>query len=147
MFKRILVVLIVFVFITMVIASDKNTEKAAVIKVIEKAYLNGVFNVGNTDAMKTGFHKDFILKGIRDGELSELAITKWMEIVAKKKADGKFPPEVNYRFEYPMVDITGTTAIVKVAIFSGDKQIYTDYLLLLQFSDGWKITDKIYFRH
>ena len=25
--------------------------------------------------------------------------------------------------------------------------VFTDYLSLLQFSDGWKITDKVYFRH
>ena len=51
------------------------------------------------------------------------------------------------RFEYPMIDITGNTAMVKIHYIRGDKHIYTDYLLLLKFSEGWRITDKIYFTH
>jgi len=145
--KTILVVALVLALAGAIWASDDDTEKAAVIKVIEDAYLNGINNVGDPEAIKRGFHGDFILKGIRDGKLSELYIAKWIEIVAKNKADGKYPPEVKTRFEYPLVDVTGTAAMVKIKVFRGGKQIFTDYLLLLKFPDGWKITDKIYFRH
>jgi len=143
-------VLILFVaFACSLWAADSDTEKAAVIKVIEDAYLNGVNNIGDPEAMKKGFHEDFSLKGIRDGKLSEFYIAKWIKIVATLKADGKYPPppELKTRFEYPMIDITGNTAVVKINNFRGGKQIFTDYLLLLKFPDGWKITDKIYFRH
>ena len=146
MLKRMLITLYVFVIVTSICASDKN-KKESVIKVIESAYVNGVFNVGDPVAMEKGFHEGFSLKGIREGELSELPIAKWIEITKKKKADGQFPPDSKYKFEYPLIEITGTTAMVKIEIFKDDKQIYTDYILLLKFSDGWKITDKIYFRH
>ena len=147
MIKKILAIALVLTFAGTVWASDDAAEKEAIIKVIESAYLNGINNVGDPDAMKKGFHETFSLKGIRNGQMSELKIARWIEIVAKNKADGKYPPEVLIRFEYPLVDITDTTAVVKIKFFRGEKQIYTDYLLLLKFSDGWKITDKIYFQH
>jgi hypothetical protein len=146
MIKKLALVLLV-AFVCTLWAADSNDEKAAIIKVIEDAYLNGVNNVGDPEAMKKGFHEDFSLKGIRDGKLAVLTISEWIEIVTKNKAQGKYPPKLKTRFEYPMIDITGNTAVVKIYNFRGDKQIFTDYLLLLKFPDGWKITDKIYIRH
>jgi hypothetical protein len=128
-------------------ADDNDAEKKAVIKVIEDAYMNGVCNMGDVEAMKKGFHEDFSLKGVIKGKLSVLPIARWIEITKKGKAEGRFPPKEKVRFEYPMIDITGTAAMVKVKFFRGDKQPYTDYLLLLKFPEGWRITDKIYFQH
>ena len=70
-----------------------------------------------------------------------------IESIGKRKAEGQCPPEEKTRFEYPLIDITGNTAMVKIHFMRGDKHIYTDYLLLLKFSEGWRITDKIYFTH
>ena len=126
---------------------DIETEKAKVIKVVEEAYLDGVFNIGDTDAMKKGFHKDFSLKGIHDGNISELTINKWIEIVDNKIKNGKYPPSEKYIFEFPIIELTQYTAMVCINVLQGSKQIYTDYLLLLKLSDGWKITDKVYFKH
>ena len=146
MIKKLVLVLFV-AFACTLWAADSNAEKTAVIKVIEDAYLNGVNNIGDPEAMKKGFHEDFSLKGISGGKLIVLTISEWIEIVTKNKAEGKYPPKLKTRFEYPMIDITENTAVVKINNFRGDKQIFTDYLLLLKFPDGWKITDKIYIRH
>ncbi len=45
------------------------------------------------------------------------------------------------------MDVTGNAAVAKIELFKDSKHVYTDYLSLLKFSDGWKITDKVYFRH
>ena len=147
MAKRILAVALALIFTGAIWASDEEAEKVAVIKVIEDAYLNGINNVGDTEAISKGFHESFSLKGIRDGKLSELPIARWIEIVARNKAEGKYPPQVKTRFEYPLVDIVGTAAMVKINVFRSGKQVFSDYLLLLKFPEGWRITDKIYFRH
>jgi len=109
--------------------------------------MNGICNVGDEEAIKKGFHEDFSLKGINNGKLSVLPISRWIEIIKKNKAEGNYPPKEKTRFEYPLIDITGNAAMVKVKFMRGDKHIYTDYLLLLKFSEEWRITDKIYFRH
>ena len=144
MIKKILVLALILALSGISVASDDDTEKTTVIKVIEEAYLNGVFNIGDPHAMKKFFHEDFILRGFREGKLAVLSIAEWIKIIIKNKSEGKYPPEVKIRFEYPLVDITVTTAVVKINVFRGDKQIFTDYLFLLKFPDGWKITDKIF---
>ena len=147
MIKKTFVLILGLVFITALTAADETAEKAAVIKVIEDAYLNGICNVGDAEAVKKGFHEDFSLKGINNGKLSVLPISRWIEIIKKRKAEGNYPPKEKTRFEYPLIDITGSAAMVKVKFMRGDKHIYTDYLLLLKFSEGWRITDKVYFQH
>jgi len=147
MIKKTFVLILGLVFVTCLMAADEAAEKAAVIKVIEDAYLNGICNVGDVEAVKKGFHEDFSLKGINNGKLSVLPISQWTESIKKRKAEGKYPPKEKTRFEYPLIDITGNAAMVKIKFMRGNKHIYTDYLLLLKFSEGWRITDKIYFRH
>ena len=147
MIKKIFVLILGLVFVIGLMASDEAAEKAAVIKVIEDAYLNGICNAGDVEAVKKGFHEDFSLKGINNGKLSVLPISQWIEIIKKRKAEGNYPPKEKTRFEYPLIDITGNAAMVKIKFMRGNNHIYTDYLLLLKFSEGWRITDKIYFRH
>jgi len=147
MTKKTFVLILGLVLVTCLMAVDEAAEKAAVIKVIEDAYLNGICNVGDAEAVQKGFHEDFSLKGITDGKLSVLPISRWIESIKKRKAEGNYPPKEKTRFEYPLIDITGNAAMVKIKFMRGNKHIYTDYLLLLKFSEGWRITDKIYFRH
>ena len=129
------------------LAAGDDSEKAAIKKVIEDAYLSGVVNIGDVDAVKQGFHEDFSLKGIEKGKLFVLPIAEWIEGIKKRQVSGAYPPEEKTRFEYPLMDITGTAAVVKVKFIQSEKHVYTDYLLLLKFADGWRLTDKIYFRH
>jgi hypothetical protein len=147
MMKKTCILVLLLVLVAGLSVSDEAAEKAAVIKVIDEAYLNGICNVGDVEAVKKGFHEDFSLKGINNGKLSVLPISRWIEIISKRKAEGHYPPKEKTRFEYPLIDITGNSAMVKVNFIRGDKHIYTDYLLLLKFSEGWRITDKIYFSH
>ena len=146
MIKKTFLLVLGLVFVMCLSAADEAAEKAAVIKVIDNAYLNGICNVGDVEAVKKGFHEDFSLKGINNGKLSVLPISRWIEIIGKRKAEGQYPPKEKTRFEYPMIDITGTAAIAKVELYREEKQIFTDYLSLYKFEDGWKIVSKIYYR-
>ena len=49
--------------------------------------------------------------------------------------------------KFLVVDVTGSAASVKLELHQGDKRIFTDYLSLYKFPDGWKIVGKIYYRH
>jgi hypothetical protein len=55
-------------------------------------------------------------------------------------------PEVETTAKYPLVDITGNAAVVKVELYREDKMIFTDYLSLYKFEQGWRIVSKIYHR-
>jgi hypothetical protein len=49
--------------------------------------------------------------------------------------------------EFVNIDISGSAACAKIELYQNKKKIFTDYLSLYKFSDGWKIVSKIYYRH
>jgi hypothetical protein len=121
--------------------SDEDAIKA----LIQSAYVDGLQNLGDLEKTKAGFHPDFVLLGLRDGTLTRLPIAEWIASAAKRKADGVKPPLTVCRFV--AVDVTGSAASVKLELHQNDKRIFTDYLSLYKFADGWKIVGKIYYRH
>ena len=114
MIKKTFVLILGLVFVIGLMAADETAEKAAVIKVIEDAYLNGICNVGDAEAVKKGFHEDFSLKGIVNGKLSVLPISRWIEIIKKRKAEGNYPPKEKTRFG-PLNSLSLNSAYVCVS--------------------------------
>jgi hypothetical protein len=126
--------------------ADADMEKNEVKSLIESAYLNGAFNDLDTASMKMGFHPVFKIHGVKEGELMAYPIADWIESIEKKKASPDYTPKKwDYKFAY--VDVTGIAASAKIELSKDGKHVYTDYLSLLKFEDGWKITDKVYYRH
>lgn len=121
--------------------SDQDAIKA----LIQSAYVDGLQNLGDLEKTKAGFHPDFVLLGLRDGTLTRLPIAEWIASAGKRKADGVKPPLTVCRFL--AIDVTGSAASVKLELHQNDKRIFTDYLSLYKFPEGWKIVGKIYYRH
>ncbi len=128
-------------------AATAQEDEAAIRAVVLSAYRDGLCNIGDSELVKKGFHPEFRLLGIRDNALTILPIADWIKRTEEKKAAGKFPPPVLVAMEFPLIDITGVAAIVKVKFLVGEKHVYTDYLSLLRFAEGWKIVSKIYTSH
>ena len=122
-------------------------DQAAIQAVIFSAYRDGLCNVGDVELVKKGFHPEFRLLGIKDDVLTILPIADWIKMTESKKAAGKFPPQVPVNMEFPLIDVTGNAAVVKVKFLVGDRHVYTDYLSLFRFAAGWKIVNKIYTNH
>ena len=121
--------------------SDEDAIKA----LIQSAYVDGLQNLVDLKKTKAGFHPDFVLLGLRDGKLTRLPIAEWIASAEKRKADGVKPPLTVCKFV--TIDMTGSAASVKLELHQNDKRIFTDYLSLYKFPDGWKIVGKIYYRH
>lgn len=122
-------------------AGDEEAIKA----LIQTAYVDGLQNLGDLEKTRAGFHPDFVLLGLRDGQLTRLPIADWIASTEKRKASGQKPPLTTCKFL--QVDITGDAAMVKLELHREGQRIFTDYLSLYKFPDGWKIVGKIYFRH
>lgn len=131
-------------------AADSGAARDEIVRVVEASYIHGAFNEQNTDAMRAGFHPVFKIHGVRDGDLSTYPIDEWTRNIDKRKAKADYQQET-WEHRFPMIDITGGAAVVKVELLKVEggesKHVYTDYLSLLEFADGWKITDKVYHRH
>lgn len=46
-----------------------------------------------------------------------------------------------------MIEVVGNAAVAKVELYREDKKIFTDFLSLYKFEEGWRIVSKIYHRH
>ncbi|OFY07888.1 MAG: hypothetical protein A2W99_03130 [Bacteroidetes bacterium GWF2_33_16] len=130
-------------------AQDIETEKESVKKVIQSAYIDGLHNKGELIDVEKGFHPGFVLLGVKDNSLTQYPIYTWIESFNKRKKDDPTPikPENKIVCEYLQIDITGNAAMAKIQLKRNNELIFTDYLLLYKFDDGWKIVSKTYFRH
>jgi hypothetical protein len=124
-------------------------ERAAVVDVVTAAYVDGIHNFRDPAAIRKGFHPDFEMLILKDGELDKLPIAKWIENIEARNA--KEPPPTDgvrtTTAEFPLVEVTGTAAICKVELTRDGKLVFTDYLALYKFEDGWKIVGKSFYRH
>ena len=123
-------------------------DQAVVEKVIKSAYFNGAFNDLDTQAMEKGFHPDFAIFSAKGQELGKYPLATWIQAIEKKKKTPGFDHE-KAMMDCKMVklDVTGGCAMAKVELYKNGKLVYTDYLSLLKFDDGWKIVAKVYHRH
>lgn len=147
MMKSMMLALAVFSVAVGSFGQSADAEKQSIIRVIEDAYMNGIGNVGDPEAVMKGFHPEFNLLGLKDGELWKRPIAEWIAMVQKQKAEGGYPPKERVTFKYPMIDVVGSAAIVKIHYYRGSQHVYTDFLSMYKFKDGWKIVGKIFYQH
>jgi len=134
---------------TTIIAQEAENEKEQIKKVIQTAYIDGLHNKGNVDDIENGFHPGFNLLGVNDNMLTKYPIYSWVESFNKRKAADPAPltEEQKMTCEYLLIDITGNTAMAKIQLYKNKVLIFTDYLQLYKFNEGWRIVSKTYYRH
>jgi hypothetical protein len=136
-------------FFTLVVATNLNADsKADVEKVIQASYFNGAFNDLDTVSMRKGFHPDFAIFSAKGNDISRYPIDTWIKAIEKRKQDPNFDKSKSKMdCKITSCDVTGECAAAKIEMSKDGKMIYTDYLSLLKFEDGWKIVAKVYHRH
>jgi ketosteroid isomerase-like protein len=125
-------------------AAAQSTDADAVKAVVQSAYIEGVHVNMDAAKMRQGFHPDFRMLMLRDGKLTQITLEEWigrMETNAKQNPNG---PKPAIKADFPIVDVTGNEAVVKVEVYRDGKHAFTDYLFLYKFPDGWKIVSKIF---
>ena len=123
-------------------------SKADIRDVIERSYFNGAFNEQDTKSMKEGFHPDFAIFSPKGTELKKYPIAEWIANTEKWKASPEYDKaKAKADCKIISLDVTGICASAKIEVRENGKLIYTDYLSLLKFENGWKIVAKVYHEH
>jgi len=145
--KKLIVIVLLSGIIPLFLSAGEDEE--AIKKVIQSAYVDGLQNKGPVADIEKGFHPGFNLLGLRNNDLTKWPIYSWILYHENKLKEDPSPPKEDefVTCKFPLIDITGTAAIVKIELFKGGNQIFTDYLSLYKFEEGWTIISKIYFRH
>ena len=120
-------------------ASDRD----AIEQLLVDSYIEGLFANRDEAAVRRGFHPDFVLHILDDGELVVAPLDRWLE---RLDLDGG-KSESQWRHRATNIDITGDAATARVEVFENDKHIYTDYFGFYRFDSGWLIVNKIFAGH
>jgi hypothetical protein len=145
--KKALILVIITALAGMGHIQGQTDEGTAIRRVIQEAYIDGIQNLGDLDAVRTGFHPDFEMLINRDGQLSKLPISVWLERLEQRKANPASASQPKVTGKFLDVDITGNAAVVKLELHRENRLIFTDYLVLYKFGNHWKIVSKSYFQH
>lgn len=148
--RRVLLVTLVALLLSTVLSAGEaeiEKERAAIREAIEKAYIRGIHIEWDAEAARNGFHPDFEMLMLEGEGMRKLPISDWVESIERKKQEHPEGPQYEITYEIPMVDVTGNAAVAKIEIFKDGAHIFTDYMSLYRFADGWKIVGKIYYRH
>jgi len=133
----------VAVLICLAPGARAEEDGAAVREVITKAYVEGIHQNRDRAAIEAGFHPDFVMHVLSEGQLIQAPLEMWL---ARMTLDGT-PNKKKIEAEFLSVDVTGDTATAKLKVVADGVQIYTDYFGLYRFADGWKIVNKIFQSH
>ena len=136
---------VVLLCFSVVFANAQNPEESAVRNVVTSAYIVGIHNNGDIDKIRKGFHPDFKMLRLVENKLQPLAIEDWIASIERSRKEGN-KTEVTLG-NFVSVDVTGNNAVVKLELSRNNKKIFTDYLVLYKFEEGWRIVSKTFFRH
>ncbi|MFW6084228.1 MAG: nuclear transport factor 2 family protein [Gemmatimonadota bacterium] len=119
-----------------------NPDAEAIREVITSAYIEGLHRNGSREDIRAGFHPDFVMKVLSDDGIVDVTIEDW---IARLPEEGTSPDHtVSHRI--PTVDVSGVAATARVEVLFDGEHVFTDYMSLYRFSDGWKIVGKIFNR-
>jgi hypothetical protein len=122
-------------------------EQETIRGVIQTAYIDGIYNERDTDKIMSGIHESFNMLVLENNTLGKVTIQQWVEGIEQSKQAHPEPPAVPFTHECPLVQVVGNTAVAQVEVFSGNRHLYTDFMSMYKFDDGWKIVAKIYYAH
>ncbi len=123
--------------------SEVSPEKEAIKKVIVDAYINGVFNRGDASLIKKGCHPDLDVLILAQGRLMKTPVSFYIDSLEENPG----PVRAGTTYKFTDIHVTGYAGLAIVEIFQEDKHIYTDYISLYKFDDGWKLVTKIFYSH
>ncbi|MBR1272124.1 nuclear transport factor 2 family protein [Bradyrhizobium sp. AUGA SZCCT0222] len=115
---------------------DRSTVEAVI-----QHYFDAVYE-GDVDKLGAIFHPSADLRSLEKGRLKVLAMPDWLDYFRKRpsaKAEGK--PREDFIVTIDRSD--QSTAFIKVRC-QLPPLYFTDYLVAMKLSDGWKIVSKSY---
>lgn len=115
----------------------------AIKNVIVQSYIEGIFLKGDAALVSSGWHPECDIVILNDGVLTKLPARYWMERFEKNPG----PLDPNVTFKFTEVKATRYAAVAIVEIYTSEKHLYSDYMCLYKFSEGWRIVTKIFCKY
>ncbi len=125
----------------------ESAERQAIQAVVEAAYVRGVHAAFDPLAMRRGFHPDFRMLVLREGKLEGVTLDEWiarLEKFAKQKPDA---PKPRIEHSFALTEFAGHAAVARVELRRDGRHVFSDFLSLYKFADGWRIVSKTFYAY
>ena len=134
-----------FAVVAILLASTARAqdENAAIIDVVDRAYVQGIHLDGDAEKVRSGMHESFVMFVRTDSGVNQVTRDAWIARLKPRAADA---PRPDVKAKIAVLDRTADAAVVKVDLFRDGKQVFTDYISLYRFDDGWKLVGKTFQR-
>lgn len=136
-----LLLVIALMSLAPLVCSAKDAE--AIEEVIEAGYIGGIWMDGDEAAARRGFDASFVMQVPQEDGVRSVTLDAWLDRLG---LHGQ-PLKENITHEIEVLDQTGCAAVAKVKIFQDLEALYTDYISLYHFADGWRIVAKTFYAH
>ena len=117
-----------------------STDRSSVEAVVQD-YFDALYE-GDADKMSTVFDASADLRWVEKGQLQVLTVPDWLDRI-RKRPSGKAEGKAREDFIVTIDRSDDSTAFVKVRC-QLPPRYFTDYLVAMKLSDGWKIVSKSY---
>ena len=134
---------VIFLFLLSAPIALAQDDNAAIIEVVDVAYVQGIHLDGDAEKVRSGMHDSFVMFVRTDAGVNQVTRDAWIARLKPRAADA---PRPDVKAKIAVLDRTADAAVVKVDLFRGGKQLFTDYIALYRFDDGWKLVGKTFQR-
>lgn len=94
---------------------------------------------GDPAHMREAFLPTAHIEGIRDGKFTSWTLDEYCALFKGEPA----PDEASRKRMIDSIDVSGNAAMAKATLVHGGT-VFTDYFVLLEVDDEWKIANKVY---
>lgn len=123
--------------------SADDAVNAAIVQVVDEAYVQGIHLDADAEKVRKGMHESFVMFVRTDSGVNQVTRDAWIARLKPREASA---PRPDIKADIKVLDQTGDAAVVRVHLFRDGKQIFTDYIALYRFADGWKLVGKTFQR-
>ena len=117
------------------------SENRSSVEAVVQSYFDGLYE-GNADKLGAVFDPSADLRWVEKGMLQVLTVPDWLERV-RNRPSGKAEGKAREDFIVTIDRSDESTAFIKVRC-QLPPRYFTDYLVAMKLSDGWKIVSKSY---
>lgn len=137
-------VILMVILVVSIGCSGMEKEEKAVKKVIEDAYMKGLFPKLNVEAVKKGYHKgcDFISYSYIG--IVKRSMDEWLDFIMKNHSE---PEEGEITHKFLSLTVTNRIASAVLETHIAGRRETTTNLTLYKLKEGWKIVSDVIYWH
>lgn len=121
-----------------------DSDREAIRRVIEEAYIKGIHGDQDERRIKRGFHQEFAMLVLSNNSIDKVDVDEWLGRIARMKKDNPALWKSETSYHFGLVDVAKNAAVAKLNVYKGTAHFSTDYMLLYKFDEDWKIVSKVF---